>query len=82
LNHKRMHNVQVGVIGCGYWGPKLIRNFYELPGSNLAMVCDLRPERLEHIQNLYGVPVTQSIPAVAGIGGRGCGYCHAGVDPL
>ena len=28
--------INVGVVGCGYWGPKLIRNFYELPDSNLA----------------------------------------------
>ena len=58
LNHKSMHNVKVGVVGCGYWGPKLVRNFYELPGCDLRLVCDLRPERLEHIQELYGVGVT------------------------
>jgi len=60
LNHKSMQSINVGVVGCGYWGPKLIRNFYEIPGSNLRMVCDLRPDRLEHVHNLYGVPVTQS----------------------
>lgn len=58
MNHKSMHNVKVGVVGCGYWGPKLVRNFYELPGCDLRLVCDLRPERLEHIQELYGVGVT------------------------
>ncbi len=60
MNHKSMHNLQVGVVGCGYWGPKLMRNFYELPGSDLRLVCDLRPERLEHVQSLYGVQVTRS----------------------
>lgn len=60
MNHKSMQNIRVGVLGCGYWGPKLIRNFYEIPGSDLRLVCDLRPERLEHIQNLYGVQVTQN----------------------
>ena len=59
MNHKSMQNVRVGVVGCGYWGPKLVRNFYELPGADLCMVCDLRPERLEHMQQLYGVRTTQ-----------------------
>jgi predicted dehydrogenase len=43
----------MGVIGCGYWGPKLARNFYELPEAELAWVADFRPERLDHIQSLY-----------------------------
>lgn len=43
----------VGVIGVGYWGPKLARNFQEMPGSTLAWVCDLDESRLEHIKSLY-----------------------------
>jgi predicted dehydrogenase len=46
-------DVRVGVIGCGYWGPKLARNFHELPDSTLAMVSDLREERLADIKQLY-----------------------------
>jgi len=45
--------VKVGVIGCGYWGPKLARNFHELPDAELAWVSDFRADRLEHIQTLY-----------------------------
>jgi predicted dehydrogenase len=45
-----MEHVKVGVIGCGYWGPNLIRNFVEIPTSQLVAVADLREERLEHIQ--------------------------------
>lgn len=48
-----MDPVKIGIIGAGYWGPNLIRNFYELPDANLAMVCDLRQERLNHIKNRY-----------------------------
>jgi predicted dehydrogenase len=48
-----MKNIKVGVIGAGYWGPNLIRNFHEIPEAELSMVCDTRPERLEHIQELY-----------------------------
>ncbi|MCL6429534.1 MAG: Gfo/Idh/MocA family oxidoreductase [Anaerolineae bacterium] len=45
--------MSVGVIGCGYWGPKHARNFHELPGSRLAWLCDLCQERLEHVKSLY-----------------------------
>ncbi len=44
---------KIGVIGCGYWGPKLARNFHELPEAALTMVCDLRQERLDHVRRLY-----------------------------
>lgn len=48
-----MEPVKVGVIGAGYWGPNLIRNFYELPGADLRLVCDMKQERLDHIQERY-----------------------------
>ena len=48
-----MQPINVGVIGSGYWGPNLIRNFAELASSNLVAVADLRPERLEHIKARY-----------------------------
>ena len=38
--------IKVGVIGYGYWGPNLVRNFMEAPGSTVVSVCDLRSERL------------------------------------
>lgn len=38
--------IRVGVIGYGYWGPKLVRNFQEASGSIVVSVSDLRPERL------------------------------------
>jgi predicted dehydrogenase len=45
--------VKVGVIGCGYWGPKLARNFHELPDAELAWASDFRADRLDHVQKLY-----------------------------
>lgn len=48
-----MRNIRVGVIGCGYWGPKLIRNFQSLAGSDMQMVADLQQDRLDHIKGLY-----------------------------
>jgi len=48
-----MDKVRVGVIGCGYWGPNLIRNFVELPNSNVVAVADLQEDRLKRIQTTY-----------------------------
>jgi predicted dehydrogenase len=54
-----MQPINVGVIGCGYWGPNLIRNFVELPSANLVAVADLRADRLVHIKSRYpGVETT------------------------
>ncbi len=36
----------IGVVGYGYWGPNLVRNFAETPGANLVAVCDSRADRL------------------------------------
>jgi predicted dehydrogenase len=39
--------VQVGVVGLGYWGPNLARNFDGLPGSELRWICDASQEARE-----------------------------------
>ncbi len=53
--------VKIGVMGCGYWGSKHIRNFHELPDADLAVVCDLNPERREQIKGMYpNLAVTDS----------------------
>lgn len=39
--------VNVALVGLGYWGPKLARNFSSLDRCQLRMVCDLRPESLQ-----------------------------------
>jgi predicted dehydrogenase len=44
---------RVGVVGAGYWGPNLIRNLTELPGSPLAAVADSNPARLATIRARY-----------------------------
>jgi len=48
-----MDAIRVGVIGYGYWGPNLTRNFYEIPGSNLVALADLSEERLRQAQARY-----------------------------
>src|SRR5690349_13375631 len=45
--------IGIGVIGYGYWGPNLVRNFAEAPGATLVGVSDLRADRLAQAQRRY-----------------------------
>jgi predicted dehydrogenase len=45
--------IKVGVVGCGYWGPNLVRNFRSLPDCHLKMMCDINHERLKYFKPLY-----------------------------
>jgi predicted dehydrogenase len=45
--------LQIGIVGYGYWGPNLARNFNETTGSSIVAISDLRPERLAQAQALY-----------------------------
>ncbi|MCK4606263.1 MAG: Gfo/Idh/MocA family oxidoreductase [candidate division Zixibacteria bacterium] len=41
--------MNIGIIGCGYWGPNLVRNFNALDDVTIAAVSDSKPERLDYI---------------------------------
>ena len=45
--------IRVGVVGLGYWGPNLVRNLQEVPGAEVAYVCDAREDRLQKIARRY-----------------------------
>jgi len=32
--------IKIGVVGCGYWGPNLIRNFNGLENAEVVYICD------------------------------------------
>src|SRR3990167_8156565 len=49
----RSQTVSVGVIGCGYWGPNVIRNFFEAPGAEVVACCDADPRRLDGIRQRF-----------------------------
>ena len=46
----------LGVVGCGYWGLKLLRTFQTLPGARIACCYDTDPRRLA----ARGRPITLS----------------------
>lgn len=45
--------MNIGIIGCGYWGPNLIRNFNAMDSVNVVAVSDLREERLSFISKQF-----------------------------
>ncbi len=45
--------IGVAVVGYGYWGPNLVRNFADAPGARLVAVCDLKKERLASVKGRY-----------------------------
>lgn len=45
--------IGVAVVGCGYWGPNLVRNFMDCADARLVAVCDAAPGRLEPIARRY-----------------------------
>ena len=54
--------INVAVVGCGYWGPNLVRNFISLPDCHVGRVCDTDSSRLTHMKRLYpGVEPTERI---------------------
>jgi predicted dehydrogenase len=52
--------ISIGVIGYGYWGPNLVRNFAEIPEVSVRAVADLDPRKLEAVQRRYPAIKTTS----------------------
>lgn len=50
--------VRMGVIGYGYWGPNIVRNFHGQEGSLVVAVCDGSPKALKRVQQSYPGMVT------------------------
>ncbi|MEO7373732.1 MAG: Gfo/Idh/MocA family oxidoreductase [Terrimesophilobacter sp.] len=53
---------RIAVVGAGYWGPNLARNFRSSPEWELAAICDIDRDRAQHVSDLVGgVPVVTSL---------------------
>src|SRR6266446_3804805 len=48
-----MKATSIGVIGCGYWGPNLLRNFAENETVQLGWICDTDGQRLAAMGRRY-----------------------------
>jgi predicted dehydrogenase len=57
--------IGIAVVGYGYWGPNLVRNFWDVPGAQLVWVCDLETERLAGVRRRYpAVEITEDFDRV------------------
>src|SRR3990167_768117 len=45
--------INIAIIGAGYWGPNLIRNFVQLSEVDQIIVCDIREDRLQKMSSQY-----------------------------
>ncbi|MBN2169494.1 MAG: Gfo/Idh/MocA family oxidoreductase [Actinobacteria bacterium] len=57
--------LKIGLIGCGYWGPNLIRNYVSLDDVEITGVCDASEDRLDGILRIY--PMLQGVNDAEGL---------------
>lgn len=55
--------IRMGVIGYGYWGPNIVRNFSSANGSQVTMVCDMNAQTLKNkVKKTYPHVKTTTVP--------------------
>jgi predicted dehydrogenase len=52
-NDAKTEMIRVGVIGYGYWGPNVVRNFYAVDHTHVEMLCDMNPSALARAKKNY-----------------------------
>ena len=56
-----MSETTIGIVGLGYWGPNLLRNFSQLDNCNVKVCCDLNPDSLKKASTQYpGIQTTDN----------------------
>jgi predicted dehydrogenase len=63
VSGKPEETVRIGVIGYGYWGPNIVRNFHGAPNATVVSVCDLNPKLLEVVRRTYPSVAVTTDPA-------------------
>jgi predicted dehydrogenase len=59
---EELESVRIGVVGLGYWGPNLARNFAAIAGCELAWLCDASPDALDSLAPSFpGVRTTGNL---------------------
>jgi predicted dehydrogenase len=57
--------IRVGIVGYGYWGPRIARNFQGVTGCELSMICDKSADSLRRAKQAHpGVSVTCNVQEV------------------
>src|SRR5208283_2587255 len=50
---RRKGMIGIAVVGYGYWGPNIVRNFQETEGAQVLVCCDLDEQRLARVKQKY-----------------------------
>jgi predicted dehydrogenase len=53
VNNRNSSTLKIGVVGYGYWGPNVVRNFYNVPNAAVVSVADISPKSLERVRGVY-----------------------------
>ncbi|MEJ2209203.1 MAG: Gfo/Idh/MocA family oxidoreductase [Anaerolineae bacterium] len=61
---KEETKVKVALVGCGYWGPNLARNFHQLADVELVACCDLDAGNLQRMETLYAARGTTDLDTI------------------
>lgn len=57
--------IRLGVVGYGYWGPRIVRNFHGIKGAEIAVICDKSSLSLQRAGHDYPhIPVTSDFREV------------------
>src|SRR6266540_6022788 len=57
--------LRIGVVGYGYWGPNIVRNFVAAERTSVVSVCDVSPKSLQRVKSAYpGLTTTSNIDEV------------------
>jgi len=62
-NNGKRQTINVGVIGYGYWGPNIVRNFHNASNASVVSVCDLNPKSLDRVRKSYPSVAVTTDPA-------------------
>jgi predicted dehydrogenase len=62
-NIKSSSTLKIGVIGYGYWGPNVVRNFYNANDATVVCVCDMNPKALQRVRRSYATMAVTTNPA-------------------
>jgi predicted dehydrogenase len=65
VNNEGSSTLKFGVIGYGYWGPNVVRNFYNAPNATVTAVADLSPKSLDRVRSVYpSMKVTTNVDEI------------------
>jgi predicted dehydrogenase len=59
------NKIHIGVLGFGYWGPNIVRNFNNIEGARVLTICDMNQKALDRARKAYPhITVTNDCPDI------------------